>query len=293
MFVLLPVSNSGTPGVAEQSSSLVIMMIAQIGVGTQEALVLCGRRAPIGAERAQDGGELVLEAAATLAEGGDAGEHVLQVAGVVPGAEDVRNICRAGLQPGRRAGATRGVLKDALLAARRAAARDGAVPRAHVRRYDRDMNVGQTQGRAPQPGHERRKAAFEVGLRQPHRRRVVDQEEEIEVAVRNHDTATRAAPPRARAAHTNAAAHTNPAAQYQRCRRAPPRPAPPPPVPPSPSSVPRPQRTPAASGASAASSTNIRDIVCLAIVIAAAGPTIAQPRPREPRPQRLITRVRA
>ena len=84
MLVFEPVSNSGTPGDAEQSSSLVIMMIARYASGRRKPWFSAGAGAPVGAERAQDGGELVLEAAAGLTERRDAGEHVGQGAGVVP-----------------------------------------------------------------------------------------------------------------------------------------------------------------------------------------------------------------
>ena len=86
MFVFEPVSNSGTPGVAEQSSSFVIMMIARYASGRRKPWFSAGGALPVGAERAQDGGELVLEAAAALTERRDAGEHVRKHAGVVPGA---------------------------------------------------------------------------------------------------------------------------------------------------------------------------------------------------------------
>ena len=76
MFVLEPVSKIGTPGVAEQSSSFVIMHDRQHRVGTQEPLVLGGSGATVDAQRARDRRELVLETAAGFAERGDAGEHV-------------------------------------------------------------------------------------------------------------------------------------------------------------------------------------------------------------------------
>ena len=76
-------------GGAEQSSSSVTITMNRIGLGPQEPLVLRRRRAAVGAERARDGGELVLEAAAGFAEGRDAAEHVFEIAGVVLDAVDV------------------------------------------------------------------------------------------------------------------------------------------------------------------------------------------------------------
>ena len=76
----MTVSNSGIPAGAEQSSSLVTMTIDQAARRAQEPLVLGRRRAAVGAERARDRGELVLEAAALLAERRDAAEHVREVA---------------------------------------------------------------------------------------------------------------------------------------------------------------------------------------------------------------------
>ena len=88
-------------------------------------------------------------------------------------------------EAGRRAGAARRVLEDAVLAARRVAAADRTVARAHVRRGDRDVDVGQTAGKILQRGHEGREVPAQVVLRQPHRRRVVDQEQQVDVAVHN------------------------------------------------------------------------------------------------------------
>ena len=61
--------------------------------------------------------KLVLEAAAGLAERRDAGEHVSRGCRVVLDAADVGDVGRAGGEAGRRAGAARGVLEDAVLAA--------------------------------------------------------------------------------------------------------------------------------------------------------------------------------
>ena len=80
--------------------------------------------------------------------------------------------------------------------------------------------LGRPRGAAA-AGHERREVAFEVRLGQPHRRRVVDQEEEIEVAVRNHDAAAPAARAAAGAAPPpGAAARTRPAPAACAGRRA-------------------------------------------------------------------------
>ena len=155
----------------------------QVGVGAQEALVLGRRRLTVGAESARDGRELVLEPAAALAQRRHAGEHVLQVAGVVPDAVDVGDERRVVGEPGRRAVAARRVLEDAVLAARRVAAADRPVAGAHVRRRDRDVDVGQAAGKILERGHEGREVPAQVVLRQFHRRRVVDQEQQVDVAV--------------------------------------------------------------------------------------------------------------
>ena len=176
----------------------------------------------------------MLEAAAHLAEGGDAGEHVLQTAGVVPDAADVGDEGRARVEAGRRAGAARRVLEDPVLAAGRVAAGDAAVAGAHVGRDDRDVEVGHTLGRGLQRDRKRRKAAHQIRLRQPHRRRVVDQEQHIEVVGR-----------RSRAGRSTLAARVPPRRRCPRFRR--PRrhrvPAPPP-LPPVPALPPRRPRFP-------------------------------------------------
>ena len=59
------------------------MMIASSASGRRKPWFSAGAGAPVGAERAHHRRELVLEAAAGLAQRGDAGEHVRQVARVV------------------------------------------------------------------------------------------------------------------------------------------------------------------------------------------------------------------
>src|SRR5262249_22563153 len=122
----------------------------QVRLVAHEALVFLRRRATVAAERPQHGRELVLEAAAAVAERGDAGEDVLQIAGVVRLARDVGDERRAPLQPGGRTGAARGGLEYPSIAAgvgetaARAAVADRTVARAHVRRDDGDVDVGQS-----------------------------------------------------------------------------------------------------------------------------------------------------
>ena len=72
MVVFEPVSNRGqrplgpSSGDAEQSSSLVIMMIARYASGRRNPWFSAGGSRAVGAERAQDRGELALVAAAAL-----------------------------------------------------------------------------------------------------------------------------------------------------------------------------------------------------------------------------------
>ena len=63
---------------------------------------------------------------------------------------------------------------------------DRAVARAHVRRDHRDVNVGQAAGHVLERVHQHGKVPQQALLRQPHRRRVVDQEQQIDVAVQDH-----------------------------------------------------------------------------------------------------------
>ena len=75
------------------------------------------------------------------------------------------------------------VLEDSVLAAGRIAAGDRAVARAHVRRDHADVNVGQAAGLVLQRLHQHREVPLQVVLRQPHRRRVVDEKQEVDVPV--------------------------------------------------------------------------------------------------------------
>ena len=69
------------------------------GLGPQEAVVLGRRGLPVGAERAQDRSELVLEPATGLAQRGDAAEHILDGAGVVGLAAGVQMYVAPGVRP--------------------------------------------------------------------------------------------------------------------------------------------------------------------------------------------------
>ena len=154
----------------------------EVRVRSEEPLVLRRRRPPVRAERAQERRELTLEAAPGLAQRRDALEHVRGVAGVIADAGDVRDVRGAGIEVGGRARAARRVLEDPLLAPCRIAAGDRSVARAHVLRDHGQVQVGQTL-RTLQPGHERRKIAQELVLRQLHRRRIVDEEQDVDVPV--------------------------------------------------------------------------------------------------------------
>ena len=96
---------SSLPGGAEQSSSSVSdedRTGRRRGAGSPGSPA--GGRAAVGAERARDRRQLVLEAAARLADRGDAREHVREVAGVVPVRAVVGDEGRAGREVGRGAG---------------------------------------------------------------------------------------------------------------------------------------------------------------------------------------------
>ena len=154
----------------------------EVRVRSEEPLVLRRRSPPVCAERAQERRELTLEATPGLAQRRDALEHVRGVAGVIADAGDVRDVRGAGIEVGGRARTARRVLEDPLLAPCRIAAGDRSVARAHVLRDHGQVQVGQTL-RALQPGHERRKIAQELVLRHLHRRRIVDEEQDVDVPV--------------------------------------------------------------------------------------------------------------
>src|SRR6185437_3026277 len=103
----------------------------QLGVGAQEAGVLDRHRRAVGAERARDGRELLLEPAPLLAEPHHALEHGAEVTGVVGDAagvgEERLTRAQAGARPDGTASATVG-----------AAARPplpGSAPRPGLQRY--------------------------------------------------------------------------------------------------------------------------------------------------------------
>jgi hypothetical protein len=132
----------------------------------------------------------VLEAAALLAERRDAGEHVRDVGRrEVPDAAHARDERRAAGQRGVRAGPARRVLEDAILPARAVAAGDAFVPGAHVGRDHRHVQIGKPERQDRQGVHQHRKPGDEAVLRQAHRRRVVDQEQDVDVPVRRKDRA--------------------------------------------------------------------------------------------------------
>ena len=105
----------------------------------------------------------------------------------------------ARLQVRRRARAARRVLEASTLAVT-GAALDRSVARAHVRRDHGDVETGRAPRQRAQRVHEHREGRHQVGLRRRHRRRVVDDEQHVDIPVPRAARARRsrapAAPPR-------------------------------------------------------------------------------------------------
>ena len=186
------VSNRPESGGAEQSSSFVTITMIEEGVGAQEALVLGGRAAAVGAERARDRGELVLEAAARSRPARRCrrtrrrGCRCSFDAGAVVGDERrARTRGRSGKAwspaPPWPAYWKTPVLAAAAQAVAGAATRDRSVARAQVGADDREVEVGQP-GRVFEPAHQASGSCGSLVLERRDGRRVVDHEQDVDVA---------------------------------------------------------------------------------------------------------------
>ena len=141
--------------------------------------------AAVGAERAHDRRELMLEAAARVTQRGDAGEHVREVAGVVPDPAVVGDVRRARSEVGGGARPARGVLEDSVLAAGRvAAARSSRRPRPCPRLMTARWRSGRPSGAFSQRGHEASENSAAGCLATAASRRVVDDEQDVQLARR-------------------------------------------------------------------------------------------------------------
>ena len=155
----------------------------EVGLGPQEALVLRRSGLAVGAQRAQDRRELVLEAAPAFAERGDAREHVRDIAGVVGDARR-RWKCTsrrpAGSWPRRSRAPCTGRFRSCPRSRRSSEIDPSPAPMScdttAIWMLGRPWRILQT-------GHEGRQVPEKVVLRQPHRGRIVDQEQDVDIAI--------------------------------------------------------------------------------------------------------------